>query len=97
MEKNYVIVRSQGAGVFFGNLIKKEGNEVTMNECRKLWKWDGAAAVEQIAVDGILPSAVKECKFTISVDNSTIMNVLQIISCTEKSVKSIQSVPEWKR
>ena len=32
--ENYVIVRSEKAGVFFGQLVKKEGNEVTLNNCR---------------------------------------------------------------
>ena len=96
MKKNYVIIRSQGAGVFFGNLISKEGNEVRMDECRKLWKWFGAAAVEQIALDGILPSEVRNCKFTVSVDNSIILNVIQILKCTEKAIESIKSVKEWK-
>ena len=95
MKKNYVIVRSQGAGVFFGNLISKEGNEVRMDECRKIHYWDGAAAIEQLSLDGT--SKPENCRFTVSVNNSVIMNVIQILPCTEKSVKSIQSVPEWKR
>ena len=54
--ENYVIVRADRAGVFFGELISKEGDEVTLNNCRKLWQWDGACAVEQLAIDGVLPS-----------------------------------------
>ena len=95
MEKNYVIVRADRAGVFFGNLVKKEGNEVTLNECRKLHYWDGAAAVEQLAIDGTITP--QNCRFTLTVENATIMGVIQIIPCTEKAVKSIQAVKEWKR
>ena len=95
MEKNYVIVRADRAGVFFGNLVKKEGNEVTLNECRKLHYWDGAAAVEQLAIDGTITP--QNCRFTVTVENATIMGVIQIIPCTEKAVKSIQAVKEWKR
>ena len=95
MEKNYVIVRADRAGVFFGNLVKKEGTEVTLNECRKLHYWDGAAAVEQLAIDGTITP--QNCRFTLTVENATIMGVIQIIPCTEKAVKSIQAVKEWKR
>lgn len=95
--KNYVIVRADRAGVFFGNLVSKEGSEVTLNECRKLFYWDGAAAIEQIALDGISPENVKDCKFTVTVENATILGVIQILPCTEKAVKSIQSVTVWKQ
>ena len=33
-DENYVIVRADRAGVFFGQLVKKEGSEVTLNNCR---------------------------------------------------------------
>lgn len=96
MEKeNYVIVRADRAGVFFGELVKKEGSEVTLNNCRKLYYWDGAAAIEQLAIDGV--SNPDDCKFTITVNNAVILGIIQIIPCTEKSIVSIKSVKEWKR
>ena len=95
--ENYVIVRADKAGVFFGQLIKKEGNEITLNNCRKLYYWRNACAVEQLAVDGVAESTKNECKFTVTVNNSTISNYIQIIPCSEKAIKSIKSVPEWKK
>ena len=60
--KNYVIVRGDHSGVFFGELKERSGQEVELRNARKLWFWDGAAAVEQIAKDGVKnPGA---CKFT---------------------------------
>ena len=97
MKDNYVIVRADKAGVFFGILDKKESNEVTLTQCRKLWRWVGACAVEQIAVDGILESKKIKCQFTVTVKSITILNVIEILPCTEKSVQSIKSVPEWKQ
>jgi hypothetical protein len=95
--ENYVIVRADKAGVFFGQLVKKEGNEVTLNNCRKLYYWRNACAVEQLALDGVLESTKDECKFTVAVSNATINNYIQIIPCSEKAILSIQSVPEWKK
>lgn len=89
-----VIVRANGAGVFFGELKEKNGNEVTMTNVRKLFYWDGAGAVEQLAVDGT--SKPNNCKFTIVIEEMTITNVLQIIPCTDKSIDSLTNVPEWK-
>lgn len=90
-----VIVRANGAGVFFGELKEKNGNEVTMCNVRKIHYWDGAAAVEQLAVDGT--SKPEECRFTVVVEEMTITNVLQIIPCTEKAIESLTSVAVWKR
>ena len=91
MEK--VIVRSNGAGVFFGELKELNGEVATMVNVRKLFYWDGAAAVEQLAVDGT--SKPEGCKFTVSVDEMQIMNVLQIIPCTEKAINSLSNVKIW--
>jgi hypothetical protein len=89
-----VIVRADRAGVFFGTLTEKDGCEVTLTNARKLFYWDGAAAVEQIAVDGV--NKQKDCKFTVVVEEITILNVIQIIPCTEKAIVNIENVKEWK-
>ena len=41
-----VIVRADRAGVFFGELVEKNGTEVKMKNVRKLFYWTGAAAIE---------------------------------------------------
>ena len=94
-KENYVIVRANGAGVFFGILKEKKDNEVTLTNCRKLFTWYGAAAVEQLAVDGV--SEPEKCMFTVTVEKSIINNWLQILPCTDKAIKSIKTVKEWKR
>jgi hypothetical protein len=90
-----VIVRAYSAGVFFGTLIEKNGDEVTLSNARKLYQWDGAAAVEQLALNGT--SKPENCKFTVTVEEITIMQVSQIIPCTEDSIISLESVEEWKK
>ena len=52
MNEKYYIVRADRAGVFFGNIKERNGSEVTMTNVRRLWYWDGACAVEQLAVNG---------------------------------------------
>lgn len=89
-----VIVRADRAGVFYGTLKEKNGDEVTLTNARKLWYWDGAAAVEQIAIDGV--SKIDNCKFTVWVDEIIILQVIQIIPCTNKAIKIIDGVKKWK-
>lgn len=89
-----VIVRADKAGVFFGTLTKKEGNEVQLVNVRKLYYWSGAAAVEQIALDGV--AKPNECKITVVNNEITISNYIQILTCTDKAIKNLENVKEWK-
>jgi hypothetical protein len=89
-----VIVRADRAGVFFGTLVKKEGSEVQLKDCRKLYYWSGGAAVEQLAEDG---AANKDsCKFTVVAKEITVNNYVQILTCTDKAIANLESVKEWK-
>lgn len=93
-DKKY-IVRSVEAGVFYGNIEEKNGNEVTMTNARCLWYWDGAASLNQLAEEGV--KNPRDCKFTISVPELTILNVSEILPCSDKAVANIDTVPVWKR
>ena len=93
-ENQYYIVRADGAGVFFGKIKEASKDEVVMTDVRKLWYWDGAAAVEQLAIDGTKKPC--NCKFTVVIPEMAIANPIQIIPCTEKAVNSISGVAVWK-
>jgi hypothetical protein len=90
----YVIVRTYSAGVFAGYIKERNGQEVVMQHARRLWFWDGAASLSQLAMDGV--SKPQNCKFPCIVAEITLLNVIEIIPCTEKAVKSIAGVPVWK-
>ena len=93
--KNYVIVRGDRSVVFFGQLKERSWQEVELRNARKLWYWDGACAVEQIAKDGVKnPGA---CKFTVSVESMIITDAIQILPCTNDAAENIMAVKEWKR
>ena len=92
--ENYVIVRANSAGVFFGQLVEKTSNEVRMKKVRKIYYWEGACAIEQIAVDGV---DYKKSKLTVEVPEMEIFDVIQIIPCSEKAVNNLKSIPEWKQ
>lgn len=90
-----VIIRGNRSGVFFGTLVAKEGQEVKLENCRRLWYWDGAASLSQLAVDGV--SKPENCNFTVTVNEIIITDVIEIILCTDKAIRSIEGVKEWKR
>lgn len=90
----YVIVRADKAGVFAGILKEKNGDEVILNDCRRIWYWEGAASISQLAVDGT--TKPDRCKFPAAVNEICILGVVEIIPTTEKAEKSIKDVPIWK-
>lgn len=89
-----VIIRADRAGVFYGTLAEKEQTEVELKDCRRLWYWDGAASISEIALSGVTkPSS---CKFSVTVPSIVITGVIEIIPCTESAIKSIEGVHVWK-
>lgn len=90
-----VIIRGNRSGVEFGELVAQNGSEVTLKHARRIWYWDGAASLSQLAKDGT--SNPSSCKFTVSVDSITILDTIEIIPCTVKAIKSIEEVRVWKR
>ena len=89
------IVRCDRAGVFFGCIKERRGTEATMTNVRKLWYWNGACAIEQLAMDGT--KTPSDCKFTMVVPEMDVTGVIQVIPCTDKAAASISGVKEWKR
>lgn len=89
-----VIIRANRAGVFYGELVEKNGDEVQMKNVRRLWYWSGACSLSQLAVNGT--KEPERCKFTVTVPEMTILGVIEIIPCTAEAIKSIEGVKEWK-
>ena len=90
-----VIIRGDRSGVFFGTLAAKDGREVTLKDCRRLWYWDGAASISQIAAEGV--KRPNECKFTVTVPEIVIMDTIEIIPCSPEAILNIEGVKVWKR
>lgn len=93
--ENRKIVRANGAGVFFGEIVKKDGDTVTMKNARRLWYWNGASSLSELAQYGVARPA--DCKFPCAVDEVEVFNVLEILSVTEEAGKSIDGVKEWQQ
>jgi len=91
----YVIVRTYSAGVFAGNLVSRKGQEVVLNNARRIWYWDGAASLSQLAMEGT--SKPENCKFPCEVEIVELLQAIEIIYCTKKAEESIKSVPIWKK
>ncbi len=91
----YVIVRTYSAGVFAGNLKSRKGQEVVLNDARRIWYWDGASSLSQLAMEGT--KKPENCKFPIAVKEVTLTQAIEIIPCTKEAEKSIKGVKIWEQ
>jgi len=95
MAAKYCIVRTYSAGVFAGMIDPASvKNKVgTVKKARRLWYWDGAASLSELAVKGV--SKPNNCKFPCEVAEVFLQEIIEIIPCTTAAKKSIASVKEW--
>ena len=88
------LFRCDRSGVFYGELGERSGQECTIINVRKIFYWAGAACLEQLSVEGT--KKPQECKFTMAVATITVLDLIQILPCTDAAVNSIEGVKEWK-
>ena len=91
----YCMVRTYSAGVFAGTLKSRDGKEVVLNDARRIWFWDGAASLSQLATEGT--TKPQNCKFPCPVEEVLLTEVIEIIPITDSAAKSIAEVPVWKK
>ena len=90
----YVLVRSDRAGLFAGVLEEQEGQRVVLKDARRLWYWEGACSPSQIAMEGV--KRPEGCKFAIPVDELMLFDAIEIIPMPKQAEKNIKDVPIWK-
>lgn len=92
-KEKYQIVRTYSAGVFAGTIVSRKGREVVMKNARRLWYWDGAASLSQLAIEGTKKPG--NCKFPLPVDRVELLEVIEILDTTSAAEQSIKAVPIW--
>lgn len=90
----YCIVRTYSAGVFAGTLAARDGKEAIVTNARRIWYWDGAASLSELATSGTKKPG--ECKFPAAVESVLLTEVIEILPTTESARESIVAVPVWK-
>jgi len=89
------IVRTCSAGVFLGTVKERSGKEVLLTDARRIWYWDGAATLSQLANEGT--SKPGNCKFPAPVAEVLLTEAIELIPATEAAIASIAAVPVWKK
>lgn len=95
MDNQYYIIRCNEAGVFFGHIKERRGSEADLTDVRRIHYWDGAVPLSQLAMEGV--TNPRACRFTVTVPSMTVLNIIELIPCTDSAVKNIMEVPVWRR
>lgn len=90
----YCIVRTFSAGVFAGyydvNNLSKIGK---VYDARRLWYWEGAASLSQLAVSGT--SKPSKCKFPVAVPEILLTEIIEVLPVSTLAKKTIDEVAVW--
>jgi hypothetical protein len=89
------MVRTYSAGVFAGTIVEQEGKEILLKDARRIWYWDGAASLSQLATEGT--NKPGNCKFAIPVAEVMLTEAIEIIPITKDAKASIAGVPVWRK
>ena len=92
-DMEYCIVRTYSAGVFAGYIESRNGKEVVMRNVRRIWYWEGACSLSELAVNGTCKP--ENCKFAVAVDKILVTEAIEILNVTEEAQKSIEGVKKW--
>ncbi len=91
----YMIVRTYSAGVFAGTVeeISEKGDIVKLKDARRIWRWEGAASLSELAVNGTSKPA--DCRFPMEVPFVVLTQVIEYLPVSEKAKKTIDAVEIW--
>lgn len=85
------IIRTYSAGVWFGTVAEKDGNEIIITDARRLWYWKAAKSISLSAVANFGVDQ-KASKITAPVE-SVWLEAIEIIPATDDAIKSIEGAP----
>lgn len=94
-EGTWVILRGYRSGVNAGRLVAVRDGYMLLRDARKIWYWNGAAALPEIAVWGVKDKGgTKVCarQDSLPVQQSDVSEVLVM---REAGIAWLKSVPEW--
>ncbi len=90
-----VVVRTYSAGVHFGILKSRDGKECVLENAIRIWYWDGACSLSQLAMEGT--KNPENCEFAVPVTEILLTEAIEFIPATTAAVESIRGVPSWKK
>lgn len=82
MKNRQVLIRTFSAGVHFGTLLSHEGQQVHLKNARRLWSWNGALSLSEVASKGI---DLNKSKVSVPVEEIILTQAIEIIPISKTS------------
>ena len=86
----HVIARTFTAGVHIGTVKSHNGEEVVLTDARRLWKWEGAFTLSEVAKTGV----AKGSRIAVTLPEILLTNVNELIPTTEVARKTFEEFHE---
>lgn len=87
-----VIIRTYSAGVWFGILDKKAGDEVILKDARRMWEWKCA---KSISLSGIVKFGINQAESRIAPAIDKVwLEAIEIMPITGDAARSISEAPD---
>jgi hypothetical protein len=87
----HVVVRTFSAGVHIGELAAKDGTNVVLKSARRLWKWNGAFTLSEVATAGIYKHG---SRMAVAIPVIELTQAVEIIPTTEAARATFDGVHE---
>ena len=88
----YVIIRTYSAGVWFGKLEKKSGNEVYLSEARRMYEW---WCSKSISLSGVAKYGIKQKESKICPALPLVwLEAIEILTLSDEAIKSLKEAPD---
>ena len=88
------VVRTYSAGVWFGEVAEKSGNEVIVKNARRMWKW---WAGEGISLSSVALHGVKQDQSKIVESVPAVwLEAIELMPASDKAIASIEGAPNVK-
>ena len=85
------IIRTYSAGVWFGEVAEKSGNEVIVKNARRMWKWWAAEGISlsSVALHGIRHDQSK----IVEPVPAVWLKAIELIPASDKAIANIEGAP----
>ena len=87
MEKRIVLVRSSASGVWIGEFVSQQDDEVKLKNARKIWRWRGAKTTSELALRG----CAKEYSRVAEPVDATVLGCCEILESNRDAFAAVSA------
>jgi hypothetical protein len=86
-----VLIRTYSAGVHVGELVARDGREVTLRDAHRIWRWRGANTLHELSQRG---ADQEWTRISERVPEIVLTEAIEVIPCTDLAASDLRS-PRW--